>query len=792
MLLEKALSLANLGIFVFPVRHTEENEKIPLTPAGHLDATDDPTVIEEWWRRNPDAEVGVFTGKSGLNVLDVDAKNGVDGFESLGFLETPDTFSYETRTGGFHFVYLAPEGVTLNGVARYRGMENVDRRAGSSWVMWVGGVPESRDEFTPAPEWLNDEARIRSAQAFEGDVKDWFDSLVHGEPSAAVRRSIAKIDADMSHSDMVSAQHHAIRLGAEGHPGVPEYLEALEQAWLNRPAENHTTPEGQWEFKFAEALASGVEQFGEHIEILKNLTPFRVSNVPASVPTNLLVGGSDASKSEWSKVLYALLGAGLTDEEIVSTLWFAPRTRALSMDWGIKFVLRRVEEARKKDESPEPGHLPAILDTGALDAEEIPSVLLLSDEERALAAREYSFVDMYVETGRRSGFANEKYFEAAAWTVASMAVGFRAFLVPSATDTMPLNMWFTTLAFSGTGKTRAAKFQETIMNIVHDRDNLEQIYKMGANFSPQGLHIALLERNRQPFILFADEASSFFKSLANDRWMQEAEQTMSHFYEGKIDPINKVSQSHLKGKSGLTSFNLHLYSTPETFFELISEDQFTSGFLARMLWVVGDEPEYVPNSISFTENRSKGKDVTRIDPLVEELAVFFRTLRYAIPENTPVYSSQAALARQEKAANVATEAIQGREKFNILEPAMRRIAWDYIRKASAIMALTSGSLEIQERHVIQALVHVEKWIAALFRVVEQVNRSVFFRQAMEIVAFVASRRGSKASEAAIYKRFAETVVRDPRELQAKLDLMVRSGRLSVEVVGGAGAVYFAG
>lgn len=789
-MLDKALALAKLGLSVFPVKHTKENEKIPLTSAGHLDSTTDETIIEDMWRVHPDAHVGVHTGASGINVLDIDMKDNIDGFESLGFdLETPDTFSYETGTGGWHFIYSAPEGVNLNGAAPYRGLPNVDRRAGSSWIMWVGEVPKSRDEFTPAPEWLNDPARVRSAHAFEGDLKDWYDSLVPGEPSAAVRRSISRIKPDMGHSEMVSAQHHAIRLGAEGHPGVQEYLEALEEAWLNRPAENHTTPEGQWEYKFAEALASGIEQFGNQIEVLKSLSPFKVAEVPSGVPTNLLVGGAEATKAEWSQAMHSLMEAGVDDEKIVSILWGAPRTRPLSMDWGVEFVAKRVHDAREKEKAPEPSHLPAILDTEALDTEEIPALSLLTDEERDRVNNEYSFVDMYIETGHQTGFANEKYFEAAAWTVASMAVGFRAFLVPSATDTMPLNMWFTTLAFSGTGKTRAAKFQETIMNIVHDRDNLEQSYKMGANFSPQGLHIALLERNRQPFIMFADEASSFFKSLANDKWMQEAEQTMSHFYEGKIDPINKVSQSHLKGKSGLTSFNLHLYSTPENFFELITDDQFTSGFLARMLWVVGDEPEYVPDSITFTENRSKGEDVTKIDPLIQDLGVYFRTLRYSVPENTPVYSSQAALIRQQRAANDATAAIQGREKFNILEPAMRRISWDYIRKASAIMALTSGYLEIQEIHVLQALEYVEKWVQSLFRVVEQVNRSVFYRQAMEIVAFVTTRRGSKATEAAIYKRFAETVTRDPRELQAKLDLMIRSGRLTVETIPSGGLLY---
>lgn len=791
-MLSKALALADLGLHVFPVKHTEDNEKIPLTPAGHLDSSTDPATIEAWWTKHPDAKVGVHAGPSGINVLDIDIKNGADGFESLGFLDTPDTFSYETGTGGFHFVYLAPEGVNLNGAGRYRGMENVDRRAGSSWVMWAGEVPSSRDEFTPAPEWLNDPARVRSAQAFEGELKDWYETLVSGEPSAAVRRSIAKIDHDMSHSEMVGAQHHAIRLGAEGHPGVPEYLEALEEAWLNRPAENHTTPEGQWEYKFAEALSSGIKQFGGQIEVLKSIKPFRAADIPASVSTSLLVGGAESTKAEWSKALYALMGAGMDDESILSMLWGSPRTRPLSMDWGIEFVQKRIADARKKETSPEPAKIPAIIETESLEAEELPKISLLTDEERAQVADEYDFVDMYIETGRQTGFVNEKYYEAAAWTVASMAVGFRAFLVPSATDTMPLNMWFTTLAFSGTGKTRAAKFQETIMNIVHDRDNLEQRHSIGGNLSPQGLHIALLERNRQPSILFEDEAAGFFRSLTNDRWMKAVEQDMADFYEGQVGTISKVSQSHLKGKSGLTSFNVHLYSTPENFFDLISEEQFTSGFLARMLWVVGDEPEYKPNSIKFTESRRKVGDVTRIDPLIRDLGAFYRTLRYAIPENSPVFSTDAALSRQEQAANSARDSIEGKEKFNILEPALRRITWEYVRKASAIMALTSGYLEIQEKHVLQALVYVEKWIESLFRVVDQVNRSVFYRQAMEIVAFVASRRGSKATEAAVYKRFAETVVRDPRELQAKIDLMIRSGHLSVESVPGAGLMYHAG
>src|SRR5690625_6795248 len=132
----------------------------------------------------------------------------------------------------------------------------------------------------------------------------------------------------------------------------------------------------------------------------------------------------------------------------------------------------------------------------------------------------------------------------------------------------------------------------------------------------------------------------------------------------------------------------------------------------------------------------------------------------SLPDNIPVYSSPEAIFRQEQAANQVRDSIQGKEKFNILEPAARRISWEYVRKASAIMALTSGYTEIQEIHVLQALKYVEKWVESLFSVVEQVNRAVFYRQSREIVAFVAYRTKSTAAEAAIYKSLAEKVHRD--------------------------------
>ena len=58
--------------------------KHPRTPNGVKDATTDRTIIKGWWKRWPDANIGIATGRrSGILVLDVDGKVGKANLEKL-------------------------------------------------------------------------------------------------------------------------------------------------------------------------------------------------------------------------------------------------------------------------------------------------------------------------------------------------------------------------------------------------------------------------------------------------------------------------------------------------------------------------------------------------------------------------------------------------------------------------------------------------------------------------------------------------------------------------------------
>lgn len=107
---EAARTFAIAGIPVFPC---EPGGKRPLTHAGYLDATQDASAVSAWWRRWPQANIGLPTGPmSGIDVVDVDVKSDGTGFTAFhravdeGLLDG-EIARVRTPSGGMHIYFPA-------------------------------------------------------------------------------------------------------------------------------------------------------------------------------------------------------------------------------------------------------------------------------------------------------------------------------------------------------------------------------------------------------------------------------------------------------------------------------------------------------------------------------------------------------------------------------------------------------------------------------------------------------------------------------------------------------------
>lgn len=118
-LAEAALAYARDGIDVFPLLPSTKMPAIPKAHggSGFHDATTEIDQISQWWRINPNANIGVRP-PAGVVVLDVDPRH--DGDTELARLtkyrgELPPTWTAHTGSGGFHFWYRIGDTTDLRG-----------------------------------------------------------------------------------------------------------------------------------------------------------------------------------------------------------------------------------------------------------------------------------------------------------------------------------------------------------------------------------------------------------------------------------------------------------------------------------------------------------------------------------------------------------------------------------------------------------------------------------------------------------------------------------------------------
>ena len=134
---------------VFPV---DAESKRPLTPHGCKDAKKSVGAIKNWWKKWPNANVGIATGSiSGLIVIDedIDRDKDLDGFQSVRRWEQvngalPETISVITGRGGCH-LYFRYGGSDINNRAGL--LEGVDVRGEGGYVVAPPSIHPNGTEY---------------------------------------------------------------------------------------------------------------------------------------------------------------------------------------------------------------------------------------------------------------------------------------------------------------------------------------------------------------------------------------------------------------------------------------------------------------------------------------------------------------------------------------------------------------------------------------------------------------------------------------------------------------------
>lgn len=224
-LLEEAVRLSQ-WFLVFPL-HTPKDGicsckkgvdchspgKHPRTENGFKDGTQDIDTIKRWWKRWPDANIGIWC--KGMIVVDIDPRNGGDKSLETWFETLADKHGFETLTartggGGTHYFFQAPDdkaydakpasGIEIKSVGGLV-VAAPSLHASGKLYEWV----DLDEAINPPPPWLLDAIAVpepvREVHPFTGTSSFNIESFIakHKIPVKAPReaKSIGGLQYDI-------------------------------------------------------------------------------------------------------------------------------------------------------------------------------------------------------------------------------------------------------------------------------------------------------------------------------------------------------------------------------------------------------------------------------------------------------------------------------------------------------------------------------------------------------------------------------------------------------------------
>jgi hypothetical protein len=317
-LLAAALAYARAGLPVFPLK---PRSKVPATGDGFKSATLEVEQLEDWWRRWPEANLGIRTGgESGLVVLDVDLQHG--GAATLKRLEAEhgplaETARSLTGSGGWHLIFRHP-GTELRNSAGALG-EGIDIRGDGGYIVAPPSVHENGRAYrwlrrlelgiADAPTWLVAERRNGSAAVVDEVIPE-------GRRRAAMLTVAGKLKRSGLRGEEILPTLRELNRRCRPPLSESELESVALKSTIEPVAAIKTIPAAR-----PRALEEVVETFREWLHLpdpgalYVALATVVANRLPGDPVWLLLVGASSSGKTE---VLVSL--AGLAEVEPAATL----------------------------------------------------------------------------------------------------------------------------------------------------------------------------------------------------------------------------------------------------------------------------------------------------------------------------------------------------------------------------------------------------------------------------------------------------------------------------------------
>ena len=817
-IVDNALAAADLGLRVIPVL---PQSKLPAIKGWPTLATTDHNTILSWFAAEPNANYGIATGND-LFVVDLDGPDAASWWDTQGFEQGA---TVTTPSGGRHVYYWAENDIQTNQSKVFKG---IDVRGTGGYVVGPGSVTDkgtyagdlstiqfARENLLAViPERPTNIDREPSAATFE--VAE-FATDSEKRQLGAISRNLKSLPSSWSagcgwHDTVFNNACHLSRLA-----NTPAYMVTGEEAF-NLLAEKTPVYPGWGYDKVVTVWKSAREATKDEVAEAPTPNPVLIEvkpDFPDFLSTSNLLPMYTSRGNPFSDLLFTepevvtattisdaratllheIFRAGLTESQAATLAYHAnvgaPLQQApdgITQLWAEvatakAFVAAQALQATTDGQTaPAPTADPRERAPKTQDRERRISFLTEAEREYVLESGECSWHGTrYMDwAASRSKAFNAPYHRFNRWTPLSLKFG-PTVLIPLGEGDMGLNFFQITLGKTTTGKTAGQKLQKEYLTACFRPGENPNI---GGDASPNALVEALIGRDGLPSLAFIDEAHGIFQEInAQGSWRTGLRDKWTDLYEGQVPVIQRKGAKELSGVEATTHFNMFMMSTIDGMSKAIDAEYWTSGFLARFVWTIGEDIEQSPQTRALNWRRGpKAKAAMSVPKQwASEHDHSIRKVGATDATIAELDISDEADQRHDEFIEALYRQSKGHRNEDRLLPTSIRFHYN-ILKCAALVAVSESCRRIELRHILIAIEQAEEWWANIVFMAHITDDTNFSRSVNAMEALISKQHGREMRKVEIYKHGPGENRRIKDDLIAELVAQQRVKEMGVMVI----------
>ena len=527
---------------------------------------------------------------------------------------------------------------------------------------------------------------------------------------------------------------------------------------------------------------------------LENRIPVELRHLYTDIPTEG-VSWSERAMRLWCD----LFREGFEDYEVYAIALNAACNKYAPRAWGRKtqtgetipqrnnwedVTWREVLKAKVRVEEEQAQPVPVVVDNRMTFTKERPR--FVTDAERSFIAESpINFIQKYRTMGERFTGSAPIYHDQFATMILSGAFGDIGHINLPYMANRPLNLWGLILGESTSSRKSTAL--QLGLDVLQSMDQeLSTTTYIGSDITAEGLTKALQGRDGLVSLVSVDEVSGLFSSMSAKKYQMGLQERFTELYDGRVPKILRSSQDASMDDIS-TCFNFYGAGVRTRVTDILSVEDYQSGFLMRFTWAVDERKGYDAGSsaVKFQRNHPEmdyqstaiGRQAS-VEELGTELAL--RRSHYLSEEfeSGPYYDFDFEAEDRFNTWLESAHKYVAKSGLDFVHSAVERLGTSVMKLACLLHLWSMPEREsltlVPITPLLITLKQAENWLYDMLLVASEVTSSVFEERLNDVERYLIEQSEHTTTEVQLRRKFAGL---KPKEFDEALSSLEKQGRV---------------